>query len=289
MGKAKQWIDPYDQMNRDQQTIKRAVKEHWEAEPCEVRAGKSKSDSRRFFQEIDDYRYGKNPFIASFAKFQGAHNLRVLEIGLGSASDFIRWARNGAELWGRDLTQASVELTRERLALEGLNANVATGDAEALDLPSDYFDVVYSYGVLHHTPNTPQAIREVYRVTKPGGTARVMIYNARGLVFFYEWLVLCLVQRKLFRNIREAVFYHNESLGTKLYTTKQARKLFSQFSSVQIRTMVTHGDALDWELSDRYRRVRLIRVLKYLARPVKYLRPLIPSALGAFMLIEATK
>jgi ubiquinone/menaquinone biosynthesis C-methylase UbiE len=254
-----------------------------------VRAGKSIGDPRRFFQEIDDYRYGKNPFIPSFAKFEEARDLRVLEIGLGSASDFICWARHGAELWGRDLTQASVELTKERLVLEGLSANVATGDVEALDLPSDYFDVVYSYGVLHHTPDTPQAIREVYRVTKPGGTARVMIYNARGLVFFYEWLVLCLLQRKLFRSIREAVFYHNESFGTKLYTTRQARNMFSQFRLVHIRTVVASGDVLDWDLSDRYRRVRLIRMLKYLSRPVKHFRPLIPAAFGAFMLIEATK
>jgi ubiquinone/menaquinone biosynthesis C-methylase UbiE len=282
-------IDPYDQMNRDRQTIKRAVKEHWEAEPCEVRAGTSISDRRWFFQEIDDYRYGKNPFIPSFAKFEEARNLRVLEIGLGSASDFIRWARNGAQLWGRDLTQASVELTKERLALEGLSANVATGDAEALDLPSDYFDIVYSYGVLHHTPDTQRAIREVYRVTRPGGTARVMIYNTRGLAFFYEWLVLCVVKRKLFSSIREAVFYHNESLGTKLYTTRQAGEMFSQFRSVRIRTVVTHGDVLDWQLSDRYRKVTLLRMLKRLSRPMKYLRPMVPSAFGAFMLIEARK
>jgi ubiquinone/menaquinone biosynthesis C-methylase UbiE len=279
----------YDQINRDRQTIKRAVKEHWEAEPCEVRAGKSKGERRRFFQEIDDYRYGKNSFIPSFAKFEEARNLRVLEIGLGSGSDFIRWARSGAELWGRDLTQASVDLTKERLALEGLSANVATGDAEALDLPSNYFDVVYSYGVLHHTPDTPQAIHEVHRVTKPGGTARMMIYNARGLVFFYEWLVLCAIKGKIFHSIREAVFYHNESLGTKLYTIRQARDMCSQFRSVRIRTVVTHGDALDWQLSDRYRKMWLLRMLKRVSRPLKYLKPLIPSAVGAFMLIEATK
>ena len=282
-------IDPYEELNVDQGAIKTAVKAHWEAEPCEMRAGKTKSERRTFFDEIDDYRYSKNPFVPGFARFEEGRGKRVLEVGLGSCSDFIRWARAGAELWGRDLTQAAVDIAEERLELEGFRANVSTGDVEHLELQSNFFDLVYSYGTIHHTPDTPAAVRELHRVTKPGGTVRVMIYNARGLTFFYEWLILCLVKRRLFRSVREAVFYYNESLGTKLYTKREARQLFSPFQSVRIRTVVCHGDLLDFELSERYRQVWLIRTLKKLFAPVKYLRPLIPSAFGAFMLIEAKK
>jgi ubiquinone/menaquinone biosynthesis C-methylase UbiE len=280
---------PYDQLNRDQQTIKLAVKMHWETEPCELRAGKTKTERRRFFEEIDTWRYSKNPFIPAFAKFEEARNKRVLEIGLGSASDFIRWARNGAKLSGRDLTEASVNLAKERLTLEGLTADVAVGDVESLEFESNSFDIVYSYGTIHHTPDTPAAVRELYRVARPGGTVRVMIYNALGLTYFYEWLVLCAVKKRLIRSIREAVFYYNESLGTKLYTVREARALFSAFRYIRLRTIVCAGDVLDFELSERYRQVPLIRNSKRLLTPIKYLRPLIPLALGGFMLIEATK
>ncbi len=282
-------IDSYQELNVDQPSIKAAVKAHWEAEPCEMRAGKTKAERRTFFDEIDAYRYSKNPFVPAFAKFEEGRNKRVLEVGLGSCSDFIRWARSGADLYGRDLTEAAVKVAEERLQLEGLKADVSTGDVEHLELESNSFDIVYSYGTIHHTPDTPAAVRELHRVAKPGGKVRVMIYNSRGLTFFYEWLILCVIKRRFFRSIKEAVFYYNESLGTKLYSKREARALFSQFSSVQIRTVVCHGDLLAFELSERYRKVWLIRTLKMLAAPLKYLRPIIPSAFGAFMLIEATK
>lgn len=278
----------YDQLNQDHIAIKRAVKSHWEAEPCEIRAGKTRSERRTFFDEIDHYRYSKNPFIPAFAKFEDGRGKRVLEVGLGSSSDFIRWAHAGAHLWGRDLTEAAIAIARERLTMDHCEADIAVGDVENLNLESDFFDVVYSYGTIHHTPDTPAAVRELYRVVKPGGAVKVMIYNAAGLAFFYEWLIVCVVKRKL-QSLREAVFYNNESLGTKLYTRSEARALFAQFGSVRIQTVVCHGDLLDFQLSDRYRKVWLIRTLKKLAAPIKYLRPLIPSYFGAFMLIEATK
>ena len=108
---------------------------------------------------------------------------------MGSGSDFIHWARDGARLWGRDLTPASVDLVRERLALEGLAADVALGDVEALEFEDGYFDLVYSYGVIHHTPDTPKAMAEIHRVLKPGAVARIMIYHARGMSVFFEWLL----------------------------------------------------------------------------------------------------
>lgn len=282
-------MNPYDQLNQNQQAIKRAVKTHWEQEPCESRAGKTKAERRTFFEQIDTYRYAKNPFIPEFAKFEEGRNKRVLEVGLGSASDFIRWARSGATLWGRDLTEASVGLTRERLGLEGLTADVAVGDVESLEFGNDSFDIVYSYGTIHHTPDTPRAVRELYRVAKPGAVVRVMIYNRRGLFCFYEWLLLCLVKKRLIPSIREAVFCYNESPGTKLYSKREAGAMFAPFRSVRIRTIVAAGDVLDFELSERYRQIGLVRHLKALLTPVKYLRRVIPAALGGFMLIEAQK
>jgi ubiquinone/menaquinone biosynthesis C-methylase UbiE len=281
-------VDVYERLNHDQAVIKQVVREHWEAEPCELRYGRSES-RQRFFEEIDAERYRMNPFIHDFAKFEEGRRKRVLEVGLGSASDFMRWARNGAILSGRDLTEAAVVLTKERLAIERLTADVAVGDVESMEFADGTFDLVYSYGTIHHTPDTPRAVRELLRVTKRGGHVRVMIYNARGLTFFYEWAILCFTKREFIPSIREAVFNYNESLGTKLYTVEEAQKMFDGFSSVNIRTIIGSGDVLDFSLSQRYQRVALIRNLKRMLSPIKYLRPLLPPALGEFMLIEATK
>lgn len=279
----------YNRLNADKENIKKAVKLHWEAEPCESRAGITKGDREKYFAEIDAYRYETSPFIPGFTNFAGGRNKRVLEVGLGSGSDFIRWARHGADLWGVDLTAASVKLVNERLALEGLQADVRVDDVEALEFDDEFFDIVYSYGVIHHTPDTEKAIKEIYRVLKPRGTAKIMIYNARGLTFYYQWILFALLKMKPWKSVREIAFYHNESCGTKLYTKKEANKLFSDFTTVNIETIVDAGDTLNFMLSDRYRKNMLIRSLHKIGFFMKYFQKLIPSGFGTTMLIEATK
>ncbi|HTG16518.1 MAG TPA: class I SAM-dependent methyltransferase [Blastocatellia bacterium] len=89
----------------------------------------------------------------------------------------MNFAPHGALYTGVDLTEASVELVRTRFALEGLTAELRTADAENLPFADAGFDLVYSHGVLHHTPDTQRAINEVHRVLRPGGTAMVMLYH----------------------------------------------------------------------------------------------------------------
>jgi SAM-dependent methyltransferase len=279
----------YQALNQANPSLKEAVRQHWQSEPCESRFGDGTADRRSFFEEIDRARYEHSPFIPDFARFAEANGKRVLEVGLGSGSDFMRWARSGARLWGRDLTEASIALVRERLALEGLAADVGVGDVEALEFQDGFFDLVYSYGVIHHTPDTPRAVAEIHRVLKPGGAARIMIYHARGLTVFYEWLLFGPLSGKPLRSARDVMFHHNESLGTKVYTRGEARALFGAFRQVNVRTVVDAGDSLDFPLSPRYRKVWLIRQAVKLSPVLQMLRPVLPSALGTTMLIEAIK
>ena len=279
----------YRALNEANPSLKDAVRRHWQSEPCESRFGQSTADRRRFFEEIDSSRYEYAPFIPGFARFDEAAGKRVLEVGLGSGSDFIQWARNGASLWGRDLTEASVDLVRERLTLTGLAADVAVGDVEALEFEDGFFDLVYSYGVIHHTPDTPKAVAEIHRVLKPGGVARIMIYHARGMTVFFEWLLFGPLSGKPLRSAREVMFHHNESLGTKIYTKREAGELFGAFRKVNIRTCVDAGDLLDIQLSERYQKIWLIRQAVKFSSVLKTVRPVLPSILGTTMLIEATK
>jgi ubiquinone/menaquinone biosynthesis C-methylase UbiE len=103
--------------------------------------------------------------------------LRVLEIGCGLGTDGAQFARAGADYTGVDLTEAAVEQSRRRFELAGLPGEFRVADAEHLDFADESFDLVYSHGVLHHTPDTAGAIREVHRVLKPGGRAIVMLYH----------------------------------------------------------------------------------------------------------------
>lgn len=279
----------YGKLNRDKDAIKATVKEHWEKEPCELRAGESLDDDICLFKEIDDYRYERAPYIFEFARFEEGRNKRVLEVGLGSCSDFINWARNGANLWGIDITEASVKLAKKRLELEKLDAIAKVEDVETLTFDDNFFDIVYSYGVVHHTPDTPQAIREIYRVLMRGGVARVMIYHKAGLSWIYEWILFGLLRGKPWKSRREIVFYHNESLGTKIYTKAEAEELFRDFKKVNINTVVSAADVMDIQLSDRYQKIWLFRNIQRFLGFLKYFRPFIPSSLGSYMLVEGEK
>jgi SAM-dependent methyltransferase len=177
----------------------------------------------------------------------------VLEVGVGAGTDFVNWVRAGAQACGVDLTPAGVALTRERLALEGLEANVRVADAEALPFPDGTFDIVYSWGVLHHSPDTVTAVREVHRVLKPGGEATVMIYHVPAWTGFVLWGLHCAVRLRPWRSPRWAIAHHLESPGTKAYTVREARRLFADFSSVRCRTRLSHGDLLLMRPSEKYR------------------------------------
>jgi ubiquinone/menaquinone biosynthesis C-methylase UbiE len=134
--------------------LKQAVGRFWNAAPCGTE-GLDQANRRAFFATLERERDRLEPFIPDFAGFADARGLRVLEIGVGAGTDFVRWLRAGARAQGIDLTQAGVDLTRERAALEGCQADVRVGDAEHLPFEDATFDRVYSYGVLHHTPDTP--------------------------------------------------------------------------------------------------------------------------------------
>jgi ubiquinone/menaquinone biosynthesis C-methylase UbiE len=226
----------------EQDKLKGTVKDYWEQEPCGSGVAKNPKYTKEYFNEIEEYRYLVEPFIHQFAQFTRYSGKKVLEVGVGAGTDHVQFARAGAILWGVDLTEAAIEMVRKRLALEGLQSDLRRSDAENLPFDDNTFDYVYSWGVLHHTPDTEKAISEVYRVCKPGGRVCIMLYHRYSLLAFQFWLRYGLLKLKPFRSLKDVIYHHMESFGTKSYSQKEIRELFHQFSNVRITPLLTTGD-----------------------------------------------
>ena len=210
---------------------KEDVRRYWDSEAC----------GERYGAEQDRLRYELEPEILPFADFGSSAGARVLEIGVGMGSDFVRWLRAGADAVGLDLTSRAVETTRRRLEQEGFGADVRVADAEELPFPDGEFDIVYSWGVLHHTPHTERAIDEARRVLKPGGRLKLMMYHRRSWVALAAWARFGLLRGKPRMTLREGVA-HIESPGTQAFAVSEAMSLLDGMEVVSVRPCLTHWD-----------------------------------------------
>jgi ubiquinone/menaquinone biosynthesis C-methylase UbiE len=223
------------------QIEKEAVRRHWDAAPCGTQDVAS-TDETRMFRDLERIRDEREPFIARFAQFDQARGKRLLEVGVGAGTDHRRFARAGAVCTGVDLSEVSLETARRHLRAEGLSSDLRTADAEHLPFGDDSFDLVYSWGVIHHTPDTSQAAREIVRVLRPGGRFCVMVYNRHSLVAAQTWVVFGALRGRPRRSLADVLAEHMESPGTKAYTATEARALFPEARAARVDTVVTAYD-----------------------------------------------
>ena len=234
--------------------LKRATRDFFQRASCgEVYARGPTQLERLEAQRAARYHY--EPYIFEFARFQEGRGRDVLEVGVGMGADHLEWAKAlPRTLTGVDLTPRAIGFTRDRLALQGFTSRLMVTDAEALPFESSSFDLVYSWGVLHATPDTPQAVREVHRVLRPGGIARVMVYHTYSMVGYMLWLRYALLTLRPFRSLADIYAHHLENPGTKAYRVEDAAWLFKDFSRVlSVRTMLTSSDLLEGECGQQHR------------------------------------
>ena len=202
-------------------------------------------------------------------------------------ADFIEWAKSSPKsLTGIDLTPRAVEHTKKRLAIYGFQANVEVADAENLPYSDNSFDLVYSWGVLHHSPDTSKAIKEVYRVLRPNGVARIMLYHKYSLIGYLLWIRYGLLEGKLFRKLDEIYARHLESPGTKAYTLSQVKLIFADFSELNVHSQLSFGELLQGSVGQRHQGL-LLKIAKKLWP--RALIKIIFKNHGGQLLIEAKK
>lgn len=264
---------------------KKLVHDFWNDASCGENLYLSNND-RDGYLEHAKLRYKLEPYILSFADFISSEGKRVLEIGVGLGSDHQCFAESNAVLSGIDLTERAVEHTRRRLELFGLSSSLSVGDAESLEFSDECFDIVYSWGVVHHSPDTRKAIDEIYRVLKYGGEAKIMIYHKWSMVGIMLWVRYALFAGRPWRSLSNVYAEHLESPGTKAYSIAEARTLFSAYKEIVINTPLTHGDLLESNVGQRHTGLALTLAKKLWPRSL--IRLFLPRA-GLFMMIKAYK
>jgi SAM-dependent methyltransferase len=265
--------------------VKKDVRDFWERAACGEELYLLDAGRQGYLEQARQ-RYALEPYIEEFAAFNGAKGQRVLEIGVGLGADHQSFAEAGAVLSGVDLTERAVIHTRRRLELFGLASVLKQGDAENLSFEDASFDLVYAWGVVHHSPNTPRAVAEIYRVLKSGGRAKIMVYHKQSLVGYMLWVRYALMRLRPWMTLTDVYARYLESPGTKAYSISGARRLFVAFSAVKIQTVLTHGDLLESAAGQRHRGAFLAIARRIWPRTL--LRRF-AAGHGLFMLIDATK
>lgn len=260
-------------MSDPNNNLKERVRAFWQANPCGVKFADAAPGSRRFYELVEAHRYTKEWHIPVAADFSSARGLKVLEVGCGLGTDGAQFAEAGADYTGVDLTEAAVDLARKRFELFNLPGKFQTADAENLDFADESFDLVYSHGVLHHTPETQKAVQEIQRVLRPGGRAVVMLYHRgsynyrvnisllrRAGAHLLKWDAGVKLVNKITGEPLDSLREHAKLLQTekesylkpaeflsqntdgagnplaRVYSRREARDLFKDFSEVTLKT-----------------------------------------------------
>jgi 2-polyprenyl-3-methyl-5-hydroxy-6-metoxy-1,4-benzoquinol methylase len=208
------------------------VREFWNRRPCNIRHSQKPIGTREYFDEVEARKYMVEPHIPRFAQFSRWKGKRVLEIGCGLGTDTINFARAGAEVVAVELSEESLALVQARAEVYGLDDRITFHHANAEDLPrevtSDNFDLVYSFGVIHHTPHPSRVLEHARAALGPDGELKLMMYHRRS------WKTAQVIVREgrgRFWRAAELVARHSEaqtgSPVTYTYTRPELRRLLA--------------------------------------------------------------
>lgn len=241
------------------------VREFWDFNPNTQQfvTKEKKIGTKEYFEELDKFVDKTRPYRKKLIQREakGCEGKNLLEVGCGIGYDIAHWAEYGLRVNAIDLTPFAVKMARQRLKLAGYDGQVKVGNAESLDFFDESFDLVTSFGVLHHTPDTQGAIDEIYRVLRRNGKTIVILYHK------YSWMVFLSKVAKV-----PIEFQEKEAPIVKTYTRSQVMKMFSKFKNLRIETehyypVITNRNGL---LAEMYNHI-LVPATRHI--PTSIIRP----------------
>ena len=266
------------------------VREYWDRRPCNIRHSPKPIGSPEYFDEVEARKYFVEPHIPRFAEFEKWRGKKVLEIGCGIGTDTMNFARHGASVTAVDLSEKSLAVAGQRAAVFGLQNNIRFYHGSAEELHSvvapEPFDLIYSFGVIHHTPHPERVVRELRHFARTGTTLKMMVY------YRYAWKVLSVVLtegRGQFWRASEIVARNSEAQTgcpvTYTYTRRTARMLVERGGFCVTDMWVDH--IFPYRVSE-YTQYRYIKTLPFRWLPSPAIRQL-EKRVGWHLCLTAVK
>lgn len=264
----------------------RKVQRYWDQRPCNIRHSDLPVGSKEYFNEVEKRKYKVEPHIPGFADFSAWKGKKVLEIGCGIGTDTISFARAGAHVTAVDISRKSLSLAEKRANVFGLNKKIRFYKANAEELSKtvkpQIFDLIYSFGVIHHTPHPEKVINEIRKYAGKNTVIKIMIYHKFSWKVFW---ILINFGRGAFWKMSRLVREHSEaafgSPVTFIYSRKDAENLLKGFKVRQMK--VDH--IFPYEINE-YKKYRYRKIWYFRYMPLPVFR-LLEKRFGWHLLVTA--
>ena len=265
----------------NKKNIKEKIKNYWNRLPCNIKYSNAAPMSMKFFNEISKKRYFCQSHIPEFANFSKFKNKNVLEIGCGIGTDAHEFIKNESNYYGIDLSKESIEIAKKRAHIFGYNnkkANFFVGDAENLskikELKEIKFDLIYSFGVLHHTPNIKKCFDNIYKSANFKTEIKIMLYAKNS-----------------YKN-----FLVEEKIGTMRYEAQKGCPLLKKIDNVDLKKILSNKFKILSKKQDfifpykvpEYKKHKYVK-LKYFQYMPSSIFKLIEKKLGEHLLLSLKK
>jgi 2-polyprenyl-3-methyl-5-hydroxy-6-metoxy-1,4-benzoquinol methylase len=266
-----------------------SVRDYWNNRPCNIRHSTQPIGTKEYFDEVEARKYMVESHIPAFADFEEWRGKKVLEIGCGIGTDTINFARHGAQVTTVDLSAKSMELAQQRAAVFNLQDKIRflPGDAEQLStfVPVEPYDLIYSFGVIHHTPHPDSVLEELRKYTRPGTVIKIMVYHRRS--YKVAW-IFATEGKGQFWKLSEIISKNAEAqTGCPIaytYTRKEGRELLERHGFKVTKVEVDH--IFPYRIRD-YVQYRYVREPYFAWMPQPMFRAL-ERRIGWHLLLTAT-
>lgn len=264
------------------------VQEFWDKRPCNIRHSTAPLGTKKYFDEVEWRKYFVEPHIPQFTEFERWKGKIVLEIGCGIGTDTINFARNGAKVTAVELSAESLKIAKQRAKVYGLQKKIKFYLANAEELskvvPVESYDLIYSFGVIHHSPHPEKIINEIKKYTHKNTTLKIMIY------YRYAWKVFWILfkyGKGAFWKLDKLVADNSEAATgspvSYIYSKNQAKKLLDGFKIIEAKVDHIFPYSIPEYIKYQYKKVWYFR---YLPEPIFRL---LETTFGWHLLITARK